>query len=663
MTIKRILYAIILLILGYLGYVAYTLFLSPTANLRSVYLIPKDAVFLVETQEPVENWDKISESEAWRHLQKNNYFSELTESVQKMDTIFHKKKKLFKFFGTRSLVFSIHMYQPKKYGIFYVVDLKKIAKLELLKSYFNTLLDDNFVLSKRQYHNHEIIELYDKATKETLHISFIQNQLIASYVHTLVEASIDQYLEPKIGRDLAFIEIKKQTGYDDMFRLYIQYDFIDEYVRYFSDAENNEVKMLSKALKFSGFNLDLKSNNTIVANGFTNISEDNIGYLRALQKSGTAKRNASKIAPKQTAMYMSFGFDSFKELYTNFNLLLKEDSKTYIDYKTNYDKIESILKINIEENFGSWIDDEICFLHIKPKTSKKRNDLALLIKTNDIENATENLQYVLKQIKKRTPVKFKSISYKNHDINFLSIKGFFKLFLNGLFERFDKPYFTIIEDYVIFSNDPSTLKGMIDDYVAKNTLNTSEDFLHFETYFKDKSSVFTYINTPILFKNMYAIADGKTKINMRKNRDFIICFPQMGFQLIPDDDLFKSKLIVNYQDAAIVKSKDQFKDDQFYGPKIRNNTSVRTNILAPKDIFEVIDIFPEDLNANEHISSYKDGTIYIKVDLKNGQKHGRYYEYYPNGEVKKKGRFRKDIQVGTWRYYNDKGELLEKKKF
>lgn len=662
MTKKRVFLTILLLILGYVGYQAYSFFLSPSSNLRSVYLIPKDAVILVETQEPVENWDKIRESEIWKHLQKNAYFSDLTESIQEMDAIFHKKKKLFKMFGTRSLVFSIHMYKKKEYGLFFVIDLKKIAKLNTLKEYLNTVLDDNYVLSRREYHGEEIIELYDKKSKETLHMSFIKNQLIASYTHTLVEASIDQYKEPIIGRDLNFIAVKKHTGYDDMFRLYLQYDYLDDYLRYFSDQPNEWAKTLSKNLEFSGFTFDLESNNTITAKGYTNISEDNIGYLKALQKSGTAKRTIATIAPKQTALYTSFGFDSFSEFYGNFENILKEKEASYTSYKTNYEKIEKFLKINIQENFIDWIGDEIAFLQIQPTVKTQKNDLALVVKADDIDSAKENLAFVQKQIRKRTPVKFKQINYKEHEINFMSIKGFFKLFIGGMFAKFDKPYFTIIDDYVVFSDKPKTLKRIIDDYEAKSTLANADDYQHFNRYFDSKSSVFTYINTPILYKNLYAMADAKTKVSMRKNKDFIICFPQLGFQLSPDDDMFESKLAVFYQDAELVKSKEQFKVS--YGPGNQIDNALKpTNILALKDVFKVKAIFPDDLNADEHIEKYKSGEIHIKVGLKDGQKHGRYYEYYPNGEIKIKGRFKNDQQSGTWKHYDENGDFVKKKKF
>ncbi|GMN10386.1 DUF3352 domain-containing protein [Croceitalea sp. MTPC9] len=655
---KRILFGFLGVFALYLFYLLYIFVLSPKTNLQSVYLIPKDAVFVIESEKPVESWKKISESDAWHHLQKNDYFAELTENIQKVDTIFNNKRKLFEFFDGRSLFISIHMVSKKDYGIFYVLDLKRIAKLKLLKTYLNTLLNEGYVLSKRNYHNHEILEIYDRKSKETMHLAFIKNQLVASYTHTLVEASIDQYQEPVLGRDLNFIEINQKVGYEDLFRLYLQYDFLDEYYKRFSNEPPDWMNRVSENFKFSGFSFDLDKNSTITANGFTNISFANENYLEALQKSGTAKRSIPKIAPKRTALYVSYGFDSFSEFYKNFEMVQKAgSSEEYEAYEEGIEKVEKFLKIDVKENFVDWIDDEIALLQIQSDISKGKNDLALVLKAIDADDAKSNLNFVLKQIKKKTPVKFKTVTYKNYEINFLSIKGFFKMLLGNRFKEFDKPYFTQIEDYVVFSDNPNTLKTIISNYTAKETLATSEDFIAFDKKFKTASSLFVYSNVPVLYDNMYSLADRTTKTQLRKNKDFIICFPQVGFQLTPDDNLFESTMVVNYQDVEEVKTNTQFQTIQVVNKAVSKDTEITDAI------FNLKPIYPTDLNANSFSKKYSNGITRFEVDLKDGLKNGRYVEYYSNGEKKITGRFRKDEQVGTWRYYTRGGELLHKKRF
>lgn len=648
------LYGFLTFLVIYLCYLAYIFILSPKTNLQSIYLIPKDAVFIIESDKPVESWAKVSESEVWQHLQQNNYFANLTENIQKVDTVFNDNHRLFEFFDDRSLFISIHMISKRDYGIFYVLDLKRIAKLNLLKTYINTLLNDNFTMSKRTYHGQEILELYDRKSKETMHLAFIKNQLVASYTHTLVEASIDQYQEPILGRDLNFLEINSKIGYEDLFRLYLQYDFLDEYYHRFSTEPNEWVDRVSENLLFSGFHMDLDENNTITANGFTNISADNHNYLAALQRSGKAERGVPQIATDRTALYVSYGFDSFKEFYANFEGIKKQNPEQFENYTQGLQKVEKFLKIDVQENFVSWIGDEIALVQIQSKIETRKNEMALVLKTNDPEEATRNLDFVLKQIKKKTPVKFKAITYKEHQINFLSIKGFFKLLLGNRFKSFDKPYFTQIGTYIVFSNNPNTLKGMIEDYLAGNTLSALPEYQNFNTKFEKESSLFVYSNVPLLFDNLKSIANGEMRIDMQKNKDFIVCFPQVGFQLTPEDELFESRLVVNFSKVDPTPTKIEISK-----PKIQKDAETAIS----DTVFNLKPIYPDDLTANEFVKKYSNGNIRFEVELKDGLKHGRYREFYKNGAERMTGKFRKDKQVGTWRYYNDKGEQLLKKRF
>ncbi len=665
---KKVFKTSLLLIIGFLIYQAYVFFLAPTNNVNGIYLVPKDAVLIIETQKPIDNWSAISQSDIWKHLQKNNYFNELTTSLNGFDNIFTKQKKLIDFIGNRSMFISIHVTKQKDYDLLFIADLQKIAKLNLLKSHLSSFVSDSFKLNKRKYHKHEILEFYDKQSRETLYISFIENQLIASYTHLLVEHAIDQFNEPVIGRDLEFIDINKKVGFDNMFRLYVQYKHMNNYLNCFFDDSDSLVKDINKTFNYSGFHFDLKSNNVIVADGYTNTLNNANIYLQALQKSGYSKHTLSKIAPKRTAFYLSFAFESFNEFYKNFEELQSKNKADFKNYQDNLDKIENYLDIDIKENFISWLDNEIALIQMQSVNKNVKNEMALVFKIKSKSNAEENLAYILKRIKKKTPVKFKAIEYKKYSIQFMSIKGFFKVILGNLFNEIDKPYFTIIDDYIVFSNHPNTLKNIIDDYVGKETLSKSEDFQDFQNYFDSKSSVFAYINTPLLYKNIYSLADKKTKKQLIDNKDFIICFPQIGFQLTPYINMFESKLIVSYQDVDVVKSKEQFKD-KLEGPKLANTTNLNSqnteNILVinKTDLFNVLKINPSDLDASEYISNYKNGAIKLKVAIENGVPNGRYKEYHKNGKVKLKGRFKNGKQYKTWKAYDENGTLLDKKKF
>ncbi|GAA3640725.1 DUF3352 domain-containing protein [Flavivirga jejuensis] len=661
---RNILRILGLLFTSYVLYLVYTFYIDNNDNIKSIYLVPNDAVYIIESQKPIDNWNAISKSDIWKHLNTNAYFNNLSESLNKLDTIFKQDESTFKRLGNRDILISAHVYAPGKYDFFYVIDLQKIAKLNVLKNHLNTFTNDNFKISKRKYHEHQITEIFDIKTHETLYMSFIKNQMIVSYMHTLVEASIDQYLEPQIGRDLNFIEVSREVGYNDMFRLYFQYDYLDDFIEVFSKEPSDFGKTLSNSLEFSGFSFDL-DDNTIIANGITNFNDKANAYLKALKKSGKSTRSISKVAPKQTALYLSFSFSSFNEFYNNFETIQKEDPEQFKSYLDGIEKVENFLKIDLKENFISWIDDEIALLQLHSTVSQSKKDVAIVLKTNDSENAKKHLDFILEQIRKRSPVKFKEVNYKGYPINFMSIKGFFKLLIGNLFKDVDKPYFTIIEDYVVFSNHPNTLKSIINSYTTKETLDTFEAYKDFNDMFDSRCSAFTYINAPNLYNSVYHSVDTNTKKQLKTNKDYFICFPQIGIQLTSEKDFFESKIVIDYEDPEIVKTKYTFTDTN-----IKPKTNTRAQLieiteenLNKETIFNIPEIYPTDLTAKEFIKKHANGKVKFSVELKDGLKHGDYNEYYKNGKLKISGKYSKDEQNGTWRVYNFDEDLIFKKRF
>lgn len=124
--------------------------------------------------------------------------------------------------------------------------------------------------------------------------------------------------------------------------------------------------------------------------------------------------------------------------------------------------------------------------------------------------------------------------------------------------------------------------------------------------------------------------------------------------------MFESRLVVNYQDVEVVKKKAQFGENVQIRHPIPQNSVLAE---ATDAIFDLAPIHPTDLNARFFSKKHANGNVEYEVGLKDGLKHGRYISYYSDGTEKITGHFRKDEQVGTWRYYGKDGELVRKKRF
>lgn len=642
-----------------MGYFSYKYYFSNNKNLNSVHLIPRNAIYFVSSDNPLQSWKIIRNSETWQHLQTNSYFAKLTSNADSLDQILKDNKKLFDLLGDKKLLISAHPISTRNYDFLYITDLEKTAKFLQFKNLLKSLFNKSFKITERTYKNVEIVEFFNKKTRETLYLSVVNNNLIASYTHTLVEASIDQLSEPTIGRDLKFVEINQKVKEDRLFQLFVQYNFMDEFVRILSNTSPEWIQDLSENLVFSGFDIDLIDGNKIHAKGFTNMNENSISYWQSFEHLGAGSHQIAKVAPHRTSMYLSLGFNDFSKFYDNYEKLQEKDPSSFEKVTENTEKLEDLLSIDIQKNFIDWIDDEIAILKLEPMSEGENDDFALVLKAKDAKLASKNLDFILERIKKKTPVKFKEIEYKGNPIKFMSIKGFFKLFFGGFFKDLVTPYYTIIDDFVIFSNHPNTLKYIITSSQERKTLDKAANYKQFKKNFEAKSNLFIYINTPMLYPTLLNAVDNKTREDLDKNRAYFTSFSQIGFQFFAKESIFNSTFVIQYKDQESIQYSDEFKPPTV-GPLLENSKSDKKPIIVIEntDPFDVLDINPNDLNADEFVKKYSDGKIKVEVPLKNGMKNGVYKAYYKNGELHFKGRFKDDKRVGKWKKYDMEGNRI-----
>ncbi len=652
---KFILWIFVLGLFSGIGWVGYNWYYSRGISVNVFQHIPEDAIYIIETTEPIKTWTDVSGSAMWKHLQKNAYFSKLTSSANSLDSMVRENDKIFNVLGSRSLVVSAHMVSAKKYDFLFLVDIESASGIKFLEEYVTTIASEKLIFSKDKYNDFEIMKMYSKADSSTLYFTIVNTYLCASFNYQLLKNSIDASGGKNIGNSNAFAKISEDIKSSGIMRVFLNYDRLDDYMTCYMDGQNEYVSYLSKALDLTGLSMEQKDE-LISLKGFTKTKDSVSSYLEALKHSGKGRSLASDIAPARTSFYMSLGFKNFTEFFNNVEVELKKDVKEYDDYQSNIKTIENFLDISLKENFMSWIGEEVAFIQLQSAGEGLDNEVALILQTTDIEFAKKNLDLVAKKIRHRTPVKFKEVDYKGYKINYLSVKGLFRVLLGKFFARYDKPYYTIIKDKVIFSNHPQVLESMIDDYLLGNTLEKQDNYRNFRDKFYSRSSVFIYISTPILLGTMKNIANKETKADMDKNKEFITCFRHIGFQLTPNDENFETTFAEQFVDPNVIVPDDEDGNDDVIA-----DTLSKDSINA---LFKLPYLYPKNPNDKIYKEFYADSTTKkFEVELRYGFKDGDYTEYYESGETKMKGKFKKDKRSGTWRYYSVEGKLIAKKKF
>ncbi|TAF34425.1 MAG: DUF3352 domain-containing protein [Cytophagales bacterium] len=652
-------------------------------KIEPMHMVPNDAIYVIETQAPLKSWRQWASGLVWNHLKKQSFFAEMGESVEALNKVIKENSLLLDILGEHSVIISAHKYAYKDYDFLYVVDLGDKGNLTAaFQDYLNPIIRDAFQTGERTVGEYRVLELFDPADRSTLHVVFIDNLVICSYVGKLVDAAINQRNSRNFAQNDIFLAVKEKTSIDGMGRLYLNYNLLDEFANCYMSKPDENIQKLSESLFFSAFDLELDDKKGLIEmRGFTNVNPSYPSYFRALLQSGNGQISAPLVIPAYSSFFFSLTFDNFNLFLDNLeNVMQEEDEEGYQEYIKNTSMIENFLNIDIREDFASWVKDEIAVAQVETNRPNSKDEFALFIKASNVEDARSKLDHITNQVRKRSPVKFKSFSYKNYQISFLAVKGLFKILLGKYFDKIEKPYFTIIKDYVVFSNNPQTLKSIIDDFENKLTLADDESFQNFFDNFDNNSNFFSYVSMPVMNQNLASLVDASTLTNLKQNEDYMLCFPHFGIQLVKEDTLFDTKIISAFAKPDDVRrtfnnfmsrrSQVQSQDptqsntvdkifDMFDGDG-QNTAEGEDDLLTEvfTDVSEMVDVnglrgvFPRKTTKVE-------GNRKIVAFYKDKELHGAYKEY-ENNILRIKGRYRNNLKDGTWYLYDETGELIDK---
>ncbi len=653
---KKIIAVLVVVIFGAIAW--FYLFQFKSGNrINAINVVPANAVLIIDVEDPFEQWNTITKGEIWQYLKTNNYLAHVGNTIDSLNVSLKENEFLWNLVASRPVTVSLHKIRGNEFDLFYVVDLTKAARFSFVKDYIQNLVGDGIDVTSREYRQEKIIELNFKDSQDLMYMYVKNNLIMLSGTHVLIENSIDQLEEPALARDLDYLEVSKRMDNNGV-TFYLQHTYFKDYISQWLKDENSAGYEFISALTFTGIDATI-DDQFLSLSGVSNLNDSLNSYAKIVHNSGVGRIDMPSLVPENSLFFLSMGFESFAKFYENIEFRIKNSSDGE-EYVKNKKKLEKYLGISVEENLLSWIGDEAGVFQIYPKEVGKESGYVAVLKANDIDLAKEHLDFIKKQIKKKTPVKFRGIEYKGHQINFLSVKGLFKILLGNMFSKLDKPYYTIINEFVVFSNNPGTLAHLIRYNLEGKTLSENEQFEPYFKQFDNKSSLFLYVNSTQIIPGSKAYLSKEYWQKLNKNKAYIESFPLMGVQIKPEDNLISTSIILNY-----MPQKEKVDWSRLFLPVELDEIDTVKKMSTPEkeEEIKIDDIFPEDLTDKKLTETYANGQNKFEVPLKNGLKEGMYKEYDSLGNVLVKGRYKKNKKSGVWKYYTNDGDLIRKEKF
>lgn len=623
-------------------------YLMPDKRINGMYLIPSDAIYIIESEQPLSSWKLLSSSKIWGSVKDHASFESIEEDADYLDKLLQDNSYLLKLFGERQFYLSTHKTTANDFDFLYLVDLRKSAQRPILYTALEKVLrGEGFEVTRREHASTEILEV--RNDKSVLSLCKIDNFLVCSYTPQLVESAIRQKNNPFFGIDYQFQEVFKEVSTKGAGRIYVQWSKLDDYLKcYFSNPDKLSAD-LDEALLFSALDLRMEENVWELI-GYTSVNQGRRSYLRALSKAGKSEHRLPGILSNRTAWYTSFNFRSMQDFYRALRVELEQYPATKKEFDQNIDKVENLLDIEIDKHFVDWIGNEVGVAQLQSSGyTNQEEDLAIFLKMRDKPLALKRLHEISEQVRKKTPAKFKDLEYRSYRIRYLAIKGFFNALFGKAFEKLEKPHYTIIDEYVVFSNSPITLIGLIEDFEANRILQNTPAYQSIRTANKT-SSLNAFVAPPVARKMIATHMRGSSRQNLNKSAEQIDRFGAFALDLRAEGDVFTTRLrIVQIDELDSMMTRADV--DQLYRSYAVDHSINEEFVLEYVEDGEFKQFFP----GGEKIK--------ILANMEDGQLHGRYEEFYPTGELHIKGKYKNGKKSGIWKFYSTSGALARKERF
>ncbi|KQS38120.1 hypothetical protein [Pedobacter sp. Leaf194] len=235
---------------------------------------------------------------------------------------------------------------------------------------------------------------------------------------------------------------------------------------------NGELSLFEKQNSFASLNYNF-SKEKILFNGNTELKAGD-NYLKLFEQIPAQAISITNLLPDNTANYSLFAYDNYKnwlQKLVAWQLSKKETTKVDALLKS----VKNEYRVDLNSIFQPYVKNQ--FISFQLGTSEKLGAIAL--------SNGEKVKQLLIDV---------SADY-NDEIKILKSSDILYAFFGEPFKKFRRPYYTIIDNNLVFANNASTVQSFLSSYKNNRLLIELPQYQDALNQLSTTSNVSYYINT------------------------------------------------------------------------------------------------------------------------------------------------------------------------
>lgn len=300
------------------------------------------------------------------------------------------------------------------------------------------------------------------------------NSFSASFSQALVEEAAKYHSE---SHELFFVQLPDQQNSNSIANLYVNYRQLAPFFDQLFKSKNTDIFRSFRLLSAIGaFSLNYRSD-ALMFNGISHIdAKGPKSYLNIFRQQQPMMNKLKNIFPASIAYSMNFAVSDVS-LFKNSLLQWQQEAGYDKEKKPIFDRIKRETSIDIGTEFAAELGNEFAVI-----TTRYREKIALIQLKNGL-NLRPSMVNISTMI--------------DDDIGQFNYDKIPFYLLGDAFSIFRRPYFMIVDNYLIMCNSRSGLSEYFKNYNNGNFISKSDEYVRFDNLQAERSNISFFIN----FKN------------------------------------------------------------------------------------------------------------------------------------------------------------------
>lgn len=353
--------------------------------------------------------------------------------------------------------------------------------------------------------------------------------IVISNTQVTIENTLkNQKIDQKFAK---YIKANSHYNKNTLANLYVDFSKIPPLLKNILNSNlNGELNVFNKQNTYAALSYNF-GKDKLLFNGSVEINDQN-NYFSLFTKLKVQDITIDNILPQKTANYTIYTIDDYNNWNKFLTAWLKKRNENEKISK-NITNINQKYRLNLGEAFPKYFKNQMVTFQLS--SGEKFGAIAL-------SNGEKVNQLLLDLSTVYSP-----------DIKIFKESNILYSFFGEPFKKFEKPFYTIIDNYLVMANNASSIQVFLNSYRNNELLINDEDYVGFSDQLSSTTTISFYVNNKnsndIFGKNLKPqyFKQYQDKAGLKKYDGFCL-------QLSGDNGKFLSNLLINKVPEKIIET-------------------------------------------------------------------------------------------------------------